>query len=559
MFDGPKGLLTGRVRAAGRGGLFAAVAALGLAFAPSGSRPAAAPRLPIVGASHYQVVAVRGGFSLRGARHGLDAFFSGRGAEVSAGAAELGLRLGGYGYGAVLRHVGGMSPVKRGGTIFYQRGAVTESYTSEPGGIEQRFALSAPPASTGSGPLSLALTLSGNVRAERSGGTIRFTRGASSLLYRGLLAVDARGRRLPAWIRLDRHSVSLEIDDRKAAYPLRIDPMIQASLTAPYPSSVLADHPTAYYRFDETSGLTGFDSSGNGLDGTYVTGTQLGVAGALLSESDPGVGAPGRGLVFHQSGDQLPDGDKARTLEAWLNYGCCNAAFTLMQYGDVAGGNGFSVSIGDSGGSIAVSAGTATVSAPTIGDFAHGWHMVDVSYDGNNVEIYEDGQIIGGGQLGTLATAVPGQGFQVGANTGGMGLDEVAVYPAALTPERIDAHWSAGGNDLGIAACATAPTTPYAQAILTDQPLAYYRLGELSYQGRRPCRVRFLAELRKRAPTLIIQPPRRVLCRAIQMRPRARVHAASHCRRAATRCPRARALVLLRRGLTMAAATARSP
>ena len=433
----------------------------------------------------YQARQIAGGFALQNPRQHITARLGVEGLDIRSGDAVLGLRLSGYGYGDTLHNVRAVAPQVDADRIVYRRGALTEWYANEPGGLEQSFTLASPPMPSASGLLTLSLVVAGDVRARlsRRQDAVVFQGAGRSFVYRGLLATDALGKALPARIELNGRRLLLRIDDRGARYPVLIDPTIQASLTAPYPSSVLADHPTAYYRFDETSGLTGFDSSGNGLDGTYATGTQLGVAGALLSESDPAVGAPGRGLVFDQSGDQLPNANKPRTLEAWLDYGCCNGAFTLMQYGDVAGGNGFSVSIGDSGGSIAVSAGIATVSAPTIGDFAHGWHMVDVSYDGSNVEIYEDGQIIGGGQLGTLATAVPGQGFQVGANTGGMGLDEVAVYPAALTPERIDAHWSAGANDLGIAACAVAPTAPYAKTIIADQPLAYYRLGELSSQA----------------------------------------------------------------------------
>ncbi|HEY1565583.1 MAG TPA: Ig-like domain repeat protein [Solirubrobacteraceae bacterium] len=54
-----------------------------------------------------------------------------------------------------------------------------------------------------------------------------------SLAYRGLVATDARGRQLPARVTLRGARVLLQIDDRGASYPLRIDPFIQqAKLTA---------------------------------------------------------------------------------------------------------------------------------------------------------------------------------------------------------------------------------------------------------------------------------------------------------------------------------------
>ena len=377
----------------------------------------------------YQARQIAGGFALQNPRQRITARLGVGGLDVRSGNARLGLRLTRYGYGDTLDGIRSVAPQVQGNRIVYRRGPLSEWYANEPGGLEQSFTLASHPKPSASGLLTLALVVTGDVRARLSRGQdeVIFSGAGRWLVYRGLLATDARGNALPARIELNGRRLLLLVDDRGARYPVLIDPTIQASLTAPYPSSVLADHPTAYYRFDETSGLTGFDSSGNGLDGTYVTGTQLGVAGALLSESDPAVGASSRGLVFHQSGNQLPDANKPRTLEAWLNYGCCNGAFTLLQYGDAAGGHGFAMSIGDNGSSISVSAGASSVTAATIGDFAHGWHMVDVSYDGNTAEIYEDGQIIGGGELGAVATAVPGQGLQVGANTGGMGLDEVAV------------------------------------------------------------------------------------------------------------------------------------
>ncbi|MEA2450223.1 MAG: hypothetical protein QOG63_2155, partial [Thermoleophilaceae bacterium] len=53
------------------------------------------------------------------------------------------------------------------------------------------------------------------------------------------------------------------------------------------------------------------------------------------------------------------------------------------------------------------------------------------------------GQIIGGGPLGTTATVTPGQGLQLNGNAAGMGLDEVAIYPAALSSQQVRNHFAA--------------------------------------------------------------------------------------------------------------------
>src|SRR5438309_9684687 len=67
----------------------------------------------------------------------------------------------------------------------------------------------------------------------------------------------------------------------------------------------------------------------------------------------------------------------------------------------------------------------------------------DVSYDGSVAQLYMDGQVMGGGAL-SVNTVVPGTGLQLGAGVGDY--DEFAAYAAALSPDRIAAHWTAGNT-----------------------------------------------------------------------------------------------------------------
>ena len=46
--------------------------------------------------------------------------------------------------------------------------------------------------------------------------------------------------------------------------------LVVAAAKAAYPDLIMADHPTVYYRLEETSGTTAFDSSTNGLNASYV-------------------------------------------------------------------------------------------------------------------------------------------------------------------------------------------------------------------------------------------------------------------------------------------------
>ena len=156
-----------------------------------------------------------------------------------------------------------------------------------------------------------------------------------------------------------------------------------------YEAAILADHPTVYYRFNETAGSTAFDSSGHGLDATYAGGVTLGNAGALVDEADTAAFA--EGVVATQSGDMLPSGSAPRTLEAWVHN--ITAPFTLFKYGDVAHKHGFEVGFDElRGGTLDVTAGEKSITVQGYGSENHsGWHLVDVTYDGKTTNIYLDG------------------------------------------------------------------------------------------------------------------------------------------------------------------------
>lgn len=96
-------------------------------------------------------------------------------------------------------------------------------------------------------------------------------------------------------------------------------PVVAASLlwgniaVAAYQDVVLADHPVAYYRFEETSGTTANDSSGNSNNGTYMNGVVLGQPSAPL------LGKAGTfdGIAAYVSTLRTVSTDF--TLELWIN------------------------------------------------------------------------------------------------------------------------------------------------------------------------------------------------------------------------------------------------
>ena len=79
----------------------------------------------------------------------------------------------------------------------------------------------------------MALELSGNLGARLVDSGVLLDGAGGSLRYGSLTASDAHGHRLRSWLQLRSGQLLIRVDDRHAAYPLRIDPLVQqAELTA---------------------------------------------------------------------------------------------------------------------------------------------------------------------------------------------------------------------------------------------------------------------------------------------------------------------------------------
>lgn len=222
-----------------------------------------------------------------------------------------------------------------------------------------------------------------------------------------------------------------------------------------YDDEVLADTPLVYYRLGETSGSTAADSSGNGRDATYdfASGEVIPVAGLLATDVDGAVQAPDTtSNVFRfDAGSAFVTGLTAATLEGWYLGGSghngriiaddssSDSLFEILaedlhhyglrlNYGNAAG---------DSWGSFDVPAALANDGAP---------HHLALTWDGTTVTAYLDGTAVGTGALtGTLDFRY----VYGNAVRDTMVVDEVALYGAALSPERVAARYAAGAGDPG--------------------------------------------------------------------------------------------------------------
>ncbi len=248
--------------------------------------------------SAYGVTALQ---AVNRAQH-LHAGFSRRGVTVTSGRARLGMALSGYGYASALEPVGSVVPRASANRVSYAHGALTEWYVNGPLGIEQGFDLAARP-SAATGPLTLSLALSDNLAARLRDGSVLLAGRGAALRYGGLVATDARGRVLRSWLQLTSGHVLIRVDDRGAAYPLRIDPFIQ-----------------------EGEKLTGRGDTGDGVFGASVAlsanGNTALIGGPSTSGPDGGeIGAAWvftrSGSTWSQQGEKLTGGGE----EGWGRFG----------------------------------------------------------------------------------------------------------------------------------------------------------------------------------------------------------------------------------------------
>jgi hypothetical protein len=216
----------------GVGVLTAALAGIALATSIGSPRPVGVPQAPLgravspVAALSSLPLAAQGPVSA--ALGHADRAYWFHGLQAANPVNRLGIR---FAAGAVTvasgrGHVrfslpGPATPHSSANRMTYDRGGLTQTYANGPLGLEQSFVLAHGPAR-----LAIGMKLSGNLRASLAGGTVLLTGAGTTLRYGGLIATDARGRRLPATIRLRGDRLILSVDARDAVYPVRVDPFV---------------------------------------------------------------------------------------------------------------------------------------------------------------------------------------------------------------------------------------------------------------------------------------------------------------------------------------------
>src|SRR5271166_952157 len=196
--------------------------------------------------SSYEITSRAGSFEAANPPQQLSAEFKPGSVRIHTGDADLGMSLLAYGYGDTLQSVPGAVPHASLNRVEYRRGSLTEWYVNGPAGLEQGFTLDAPPAQKRTGPLTIALALSGGLAAapQQSGGelTLKDRNKTDRLHYAGLNSYDATGKQLRTWMEVRGGQLRLKVEDTGAVYPVVVDPWL-------YAKKVLAADGQAYDYF----------------------------------------------------------------------------------------------------------------------------------------------------------------------------------------------------------------------------------------------------------------------------------------------------------------------
>jgi hypothetical protein len=245
--------------------------------------------------------------------------------------------------------------------------------------------------------------------------------------------------------------------------------------TAPYPAQVLADHPIAFWRLDESSGNVAYDYVG-GNNGIY-SNVSLAFAPPYNPNSDPTEGyAPGFGFLTTNDSYvgsvptnisfSAPTNVNAEfSVECWAQESAVTSDNGLVAIGYGFGGEEFALDCGANDPAhdlrfYAVNAGGTSVGATShVAPNDNKWHHIVGVCDevSGHDYVYIDGTNAGTGNMSTSSgirsLTAP---LSIGARITGNGdnnydnqflgfIDEVAIYNYALSSNQVLTHYLASG------------------------------------------------------------------------------------------------------------------
>ena len=211
----------------------------------------------------------------------LTADFDEREVAVQDGTASLSISVQSVGYEAHLQPVPVAVPTAQRNRVVYRRGNLLEWYANGPAGLEQGFTLQSSPGTSQDRPVSIVMKLSGNLvptlDASKTNVQLESTREFAKLQYSSVIAYDAAGKQLPAWLDLQGNELSLNFSDAGAKYPVVVDPTLKQF-------KLLNSNPANGDALGYASAMTG-NTIVVGAPGAYVNTVECGAAFVFVKPS----------------------------------------------------------------------------------------------------------------------------------------------------------------------------------------------------------------------------------------------------------------------------------
>lgn len=216
-----------------------------------------------------------------------------------------------------------------------------------------------------------------------------------------------------------------------------------------YENLILSDNPIAYWRFGESSGTTAADSSGNGLSGVYTNSPTLGAAGALTANSNTAVTLAGSPQYIGVSDNDLLDPGDTFTVECWVKTSTFTEAYHVLLCKNT---NGVFLALNTDRTITLHKHGVAAIVTSTTTITSGAWNHIVCTKSGSTVRLYLNGADVTGTVSNQTIEANANE-IRIGSNFGSQylvgSIDEVAIYAAALSLDRVLAHYNAGSDKYG--------------------------------------------------------------------------------------------------------------
>ncbi len=254
---------------------------------------------------------------------------------------------------------------------------------------------------------------------------------------------------------------------------------------ADYSSTVLSDSPAGYWRLADTPTtlaepyqVTNSGSLGAVANGNYAGYVGRQEAGALIGTDNKanrfwGNIAELSRVTFGSASSFNFTGTNAFTLETWAKpMSAPSGSQRMIANGSSGQGYGFTMQGNNTLRVTAFGVADVTSDAYAPAFVSNQWYHLVMVRSNTYVHFYVNGAPLGVRKTlnNVITTANP---LTLGRTAAGLEpftglLDEPAVYTAAMTPERVAAHYDAGLNN----------GAGYESVILADSPIGYWRLNE---------------------------------------------------------------------------------